>query len=66
MLKDSSDIMHYASDRLCRLRQPTLYPNAEVEELENYFDQVFGVHVRRYGYWVMFRAEDVQKELHNC
>jgi glutathione S-transferase len=66
VLKDSSDIMHYVSDELCKLGKPTLYPSSEVEELENYFNQMLGVHVRRYGYWLMFQSEDMQNELHNC
>ncbi|CAF3498469.1 unnamed protein product [Rotaria sp. Silwood1] len=47
VLTDSSDIIQYASDELCKLGQPTLYPIADVEELENYFNQILGVHVRR-------------------
>ncbi len=66
VIKDSSDIMHYVSDELCKLGQPTLYPTAEVEELENYFNQVLGVHARRYGYWLMFQGEEMQNELHKC
>ena len=66
ILKDSADIMHYVSDELCKLGKPILYPNPEVEELENYFNEVLGVHVRRYGYWIMFKTDDMQKALHDC
>jgi hypothetical protein len=66
VLKDSSDIMHYVSDELIKLGKPTLYPSPEVEELENYFNQILGVHVRRYGYWMLFQAEDMQNELRSC
>lgn len=66
VLKNSSDIMHYVSDELCKLGKPTLYPNVEVEKMENYFDEHLGVHVRRYGYWLMFQTEELQNELHNC
>jgi hypothetical protein len=66
ILKDSSDIMHYVSDELCKLGQPTLYPSPEVEELETYFNQVLGVHVRRYVYWLMFQTDDMQNELRSC
>ena len=65
VLKDSTDIMHYVSDELCKLGKPTLYPSAEVEELENYFNEVFGVHTRRYGYWSMFQTDDLLNELRN-
>ncbi|CAF1965820.1 unnamed protein product [Rotaria magnacalcarata] len=50
VLKDSSDIMHYVSGELCKLNNQTHYPIPEVEELESYFNQILGVHVRRYGY----------------
>ncbi|CAF1374751.1 unnamed protein product [Rotaria sordida] len=66
VLKDSSDILHYVSDELCKLGKPTLYPTAEVEELENYFNQILGIHVRRYGYWLMFQTDDMEDELRNC
>ncbi|CAF1474291.1 unnamed protein product [Rotaria sp. Silwood1] len=58
--------MHYVSDELCKLGQPTLYPTAEVEELENYFNEILGVHVRRYGYWLMFQSDGMENELRNC
>lgn len=66
VLKDSSDIMHYVSDELCKLGKPTLYPMPEVEELEVYFNTVFGVHVRRYVYWLLFQSDDMESELRNC
>lgn len=66
VLKDSSDIMHYASNQLCTLGKETLYPSPEVEELENYFNQILGVHVRRYGYWLIFQADNMKNELRSC
>jgi len=66
VLKDSSDIMHYVSDELCKLGKPTLYPSTEVEEFENYLNQTLGVHARRYGYWLMFQTDDMQNELRKC
>ena len=66
VIKDSSDIMHYVSDELVKLGQPTLYPNPEVEELSRYFNEILGVHVRRYGYWTLFQAEEMKNELHQC
>ena len=66
VIKDSSDIMHYVSDELVKLGKSTLYPHAEVEELSNYFNEVLGVHVRRYGYWTMFQAEEMQSAMHQC
>lgn len=38
------------------------YPNAEVEQLENYFNKVLGVHARHYGYWLMFQSDEID----NC
>ena len=66
VLKDSSTILHYVSDALSDLGKQTLYPSAEVNELEDYFDRVLGVHVRRYGYWLMFQADDRERELRDC
>ncbi|CAF4228443.1 unnamed protein product [Rotaria socialis] len=53
-------------DELCKLDNPTLYPIHEVEELESYFNQILGVHVRRYDYWLLFQADDIENELSNC
>ncbi|UJR11217.1 hypothetical protein I4U23_015398 [Adineta vaga] len=66
VLKESSLIMHYVSDELCKLGEPTLYPTSEVEELVNYFDETLGVHVRRYAYWMMFSSDDMTIELYQC
>jgi glutathione S-transferase len=66
VLKDSADIMHYVSDELCKLGKPTLYPSPQVEELENYFNQMLGEHARRYGYWLMFQTDDMVNALRNC
>ncbi len=66
VLKDSSTIMRYVSDELCKLGKPTLYPTSEVQELVDYFDETLGVHVRRYGYWLMFSTDDMNVELQEC
>lgn len=66
VLKESSLILRYVSDELCKIGKPTLYPTPQVEELVTYFDDTLGVHARRYIYWMLFSTEEMTSELKRC
>jgi glutathione S-transferase len=57
-IRDSSRIVRYVSDRYAKPEQ-SLYPDPEVEALEERFSNRLGPHTRRYAYFQAFQMPGV-------
>lgn len=61
-IRESSRIVRWASDRFGNA-ETSLYPDAEVEELEKRFSERLGPHTRRFGYFTAFGAPELLEQV---